>query len=223
MRHLTLFLGLTLASALGACQKAHPPEDHDHGPATTMAGGGTLPAGWSARPDDGGTMAEVKVEEMAPGWHVTMATSAIIYRPADQASGGYTYSAKLHLFPEGAGHREALGIFVGGADLEGSGQRYTYFLIRGDGTWRIKRRQGAQTTDVTPGWTASPAIVKGKPDDSVANTLSVTVKDGTASFAVNGTEVYSAATSAVDVDGTVGLRINHNLSVHVESVTVTPG
>lgn len=214
MRRRALMLGFALIPTMLLAQKPAPPA-----PAQAAT---PLPAGWSARPDEGGKPRAVKMETMAPGWHVTMATSAILYRDADKATGNYEFAAKLHLFPERAGHREALGVFVGGQDLKGAGQRYTYFVIRGDGTWKIKRRNGATTSDVTPGWTASPAIVKGTPEGSVANLLTVTVKGGKASFGVNGTEVYSAAASTLDVDGTPGLRINHQLTVHVESVAIKP-
>jgi hypothetical protein len=167
-----------------------------------------------------GKLADIKMEEMPPGWHLTTAASGIIYRSADRMSGAYTVSSKMHLFPEGAGHREAFGLFIGGDALDGAAQRYTYFLIRGDGTYKIKRRKGGAATDVTPGWTQHAAIVPGKADGSVANLISVVVGKDKVSFQVNGQEVYSAPTSSVDTNGIAGLRVNHNLSIHVESVEV---
>jgi hypothetical protein len=181
-----------------------------------------LPAGWTARPDEGGKVAEVKLDPMGPGWHVTTGPGGIIYRAADKATGDYEFSAKLHLFPE-KGHGEAYGLFVGGSDLAGAAQKYTYFVIRGDGTWKVKRRDGAKTSDVTPGWTANSAIVKGKPDGSVANLVTIAVKGGKVSFQVNGTEVYATEASKVDANGTPGLRINHMLSVHVENYGIKVG
>ena len=38
---------------------------------------------------------------------------------------------------------------------------------------------------------------------------------GTVKFMVNGKEVYTAKASDVDAVGVVGLRVNHNLDVHV--------
>lgn len=181
-----------------------------------------LPSGWTARPDDGGKVAEVKVDPMGAGWHVTTGPGGIIYRSADKATGNYEFHAKLHLFPE-KGHGEAYGLFIGGSDLTGAAQKYTYFLLRGDGTWKVKRRDGAKTADVTPGWTASPAIVKGKADGSVANLVAIVVQGAKVSFQVNGTEVYSTDASKVDANGTPGLRINHNLSVHVENYGIKVG
>lgn len=196
-------------------------QEHDPGPAAKIEGGGVFPAGWQVRPDEGGTLPEVKIEAMAPGWHMTTAASGIMYRSADQATGSYDVSTKLHLFPEGPGHQEAYGLFIGGKDLGGTGQRYTYFLLRGDGTWKVKRRSGAATTDVTAGWTSHPAILKETPAGPVANVLLVSVAQGKVRFLVNGRELWSTPAASLDTDGVAGLRLNHNLSMHVESLVVT--
>lgn len=206
---------LAIPTALAAQQGSG-----DHGPSKKLERGGAFPPGWTVRVDDG-TAAQVELVPMAPGWHATTATSSILYRDQDQASGSYEVSSKLHLFPEGPGHREAFGIFIGGKDLQGANERYTYFLIRGDGTYKVKRRSGPSVTDVTPGWTGHPAIVKAKSDGSVANELAIAVARDKVSFRVNGQEVYAAPPGTVDTDGIVGLRINHNLSIHVGSLTVT--
>ena len=212
---------LLLAFSLLLPAVAVAQQGSDHGPATKLEGGGVFPAGWQVRPDEGGTLPEVKIEAMAPGWHMTTAASGIIYRPTDRATGSYDVSAKLHLFPEGPGHQEAYGIFIGGKDLGGAGQRYTYFLLRGDGTWKVKRRSGSATTDMTTGWTAHSAILKETPTGPVANLLLVSVAQGKLRFLVNGQEVWSAPAASVDAEGIAGLRLNHNLSVHVESLVVT--
>jgi hypothetical protein len=206
------FLTLCLPALLAA-------QDHDHGSTPKIENGGVFPTGWAARVDEG-TPAQVSLATMGAGWHATTATSTILYRDADKASGSYEISAKLHLFPEGAGHLEAFGIFLGGKDLQGAGEKYTYFLIRGDGTFKVKRRAGASATDITRDWTPNAAIVKGKKEGSVANLLSVAVARDKVSFRVNGTEVYSAPAASVDTDGIAGLRINHNLSIHVENLAI---
>jgi hypothetical protein len=46
------------------------------------------------------------------------------------------------------------------------------------------------------------------------------VVKGKVSFLVNGQVVYSVAADSVDTDGIVGLRMNHNLSVHVENLDI---
>jgi len=113
-------------------------------------------------------------------------------------------------------------VFLGGRDLAAAGQRYTYFLIRGDGTYKIKRRSGASATDITRGWTSTPAVAREKPGDPVRNALSIVVAKARVSFRVNGQEVYSAPAKEIDTEGIVGLRVNHNLSIHVESLEIKP-
>ena len=213
-----LLLSALLLSASGYALQAQ--QEHDHGPAQPIAGGGVFPAGWSVQLDEGGKPADVALQAMAPGWHVTTAASGIMYRGQDVASGSYQVSAKLHLFPEGPGHREAFGIFLGGKDLSGPAQRYTYFLIRGDGTFKIKRRSGASASDLSGDWKLHPAIFKSDGKGPVANLLGIVVTKDRVSFQVNGQEVYSAAADAVDVEGIAGLRVNHNLSIHVENLEI---
>jgi hypothetical protein len=197
-------------------------QEHDHGQAPKIEKGGIFPPGWSVRPDEGGKPSEVSLVTMAPGWHVTTAASGIMYRSQDRASGRYEVSVKFHLFPSPGGHREAFGVFIGGDDLTGPGQRYTYFLIRGDGKYKIKRRSAASATDVTRDWAPAPAIAREKAGGSVANVVSVVVgKDGV-SFRVNGQQVYLAPAKEIDTDGIVGLRVNHNLSLHIENLEIKP-
>ena len=74
---------------------------------------------------------------------------------------------------------------------------------------------------MTTGWTAHPAILKESPSGPVANLLLVAVAQGKAHFLINGQEVWSAPAASVDVEGIAGLRLNHNLSVHLESLVVT--
>jgi len=206
-----------LLAVVGLIGRPVAAQEHEHGTAPKIENGGVFPPGWSVRPDEGGKPSEVSLVTMPPGWHIVTATSGIMYRAADVASGTYQLSAKIHLFPGSGGHQEAFGIFTGGKDLTGAGQRYTYFLIRGDGTFKIKRRSGASATDVTRDWTPSAAVAKAKADGPVANLLTVVVGKDKVAFRVNGQEVYAAPAASLDTDGIVGLRVNHNLSVHVES------
>lgn len=209
---------LLLPAALAAPLPAQEHSGEGHAPAPKVENGGVFPVGWSVRPDDGGKPTEVSLVAMPPGWHLVTATSGIMYRAQDAARGTYEVSARIHLFPGGGGHQEAFGVFIGGRDLAGAGQRYSYFLIRGDGTYKIKRRSGASATDVTKDWSPSSAILKLKSGGPVANVLSVAVGKARVTFKVNGEEVYSAPAASLDTDGGFGLRVNHNLSLHVETL-----
>jgi len=54
----------------------------------------------------------------------------------------------------------------------------------------------------------------------MTNTLAIQVAADKVHFLVNGTEVMSVDASKVDTAGTPGLRVNHNLNVHVEGFAV---
>ena len=54
----------------------------------------------------------------------------------------------------------------------------------------------------------------------MSNTLAIDVGKDKVRFLVNGTEVTSTEPAKVDTNGVAGLRINHNLNVHVEGFAV---
>ena len=59
----------------------------------------------------------------------------------DKPSGAYeTHATFTQMEP--AAHPEAYGLFIGGANLEAATQKYTYFIVRQDGKYMIKRRNG---------------------------------------------------------------------------------
>jgi len=206
----------TLAAPLAAQQPTPAADQHQHDPGMPVQGGGVFPAGWTVRPDEGGQASQIKFAIMAPGWHLTVGTAAIYYRAADQAKAPFTLTSKIHLFPGTGSHQEAFGLFIGGEDLAGAKEAYTYFLIRGDGTFKVKQHEGDKVSDVTQGWTASPAIVQGKADGPVANVIAVAATRDKVSFQVNGKEVWSGKVR--NTDGQVGLRVNHNLNLHIETL-----
>jgi hypothetical protein len=78
----------------------------------------------------------------------------------------------------------------------------------------IRHRTGNDVKDVAR---APHASVK-RPDGSgrSSNTLEVRVAADTVSYVVNGTVVHSVARNAVNTDGVVGFRVNHQLDVAVE-------
>jgi len=213
MRRLLAMTALSLLLASPAVAQDHPAD-----PDKAVQGGGTLPTGWMARTDGGAAMTNVKFVTMAPGWHITLGPAAIFYQPTDTTSGNAHLVGLFHLFP-GATHPESFGLFLGGQDLQGPNQSYTYFLIRGDGKFMIKRRLGDKTTKVMD-WTANTAVKAADSTGHSSNELTVVIKDGKVSFMANGKEVYSANAADVDTKGVVGARINHNLSIHLEKLQV---
>ncbi len=221
----TLSLAFSLALALAAAppaagyaqtKPAKAPADPDR----AVAGGGSLPRGWSARTDTKGKEADVKFVVMDPGWHVTLGPAALLWRPADKVDGGFTASALLTQ-TTAPKHPEGYGIFVGGQSLEADPQqKYAYFLIRGDGKYLIKKRDGANVTNLISAWTAHPAIVKQGPTGEATNRLEVAMDRTRLVFRVNGKEVYSADPRLIETKGIAGLRVNHNLDLHVQSFDV---
>jgi len=214
MKTISLSVAALALAALPLAAQQHAP-DRDK----TVAGGGTLPAGWKGRLDGGGaSTAGVKMTPMGGGVHIVSGPAGIYYRPADRQTGEFGASATFTQM-ERAEHPEAYGLFIGGANLDGAGEKYTYFLVRQDGKFLVKRRIGGETPTVVD-WTDSPAIRKPDSSGKMSNTLAVEVGRDRVRFLVNGTEVTSAEPSKVDAAGIAGLRVNHNLNVHVEGFSV---
>jgi hypothetical protein len=213
----TLLLSIVAIGVAAMPVIAQQPAQHQADPDKKVAGGGTLPTGWKGRADSG-SLAGVKVMPMGGGIHFMSGPAGIYYKPADKASGAYEARATFTQMKP-AEHPEAYGLIIGGSDLEGAAQKYTYFLIRQDGKYLIKRRAGAQTPTIAD-WTDSSAIKKADSSGKMSNTLAIDVGKDKVRFLVNGTEVTAADTTAVDAAGIAGLRINHNLNVHVDSFTI---
>ena len=217
MRTSTFVSGLALTllgAASAAAQSDRVQKDpSDHG----VEGGGTLPAGWSARLDGTGDPKSVKFVTMAPGYHITLGPATILYRKSDRANGPFHTLATFHQMKK-LEHSEGYGLFLGGQSLDSKDQKYTYFLVRDDGSFLIKRRDGEKTTEVTRGWAANPAVKKGDAEGKSTNLLEIDAKQNPnkIDFKVNGQMVYTADAKDMNVKGIVGLRVNHNLDLHVE-------
>ena len=175
------------------------------------------PAGWAIRYDRANAVdSTFRFVEMAPGWHITTGPAAIVYEKGKTAAGDFGLEAELFLFP---GERaEAFGVFVGGSDLEGEGQRYTYFVLRKTGEFLVRRREGAAVRDLVA-WTAHAAIPKHEAaEGTVRYVLGVGAQGDSVRFTVNGAEVAALPRAAVMPDGAYGLRVNHMLDLHVTAL-----
>ncbi len=183
------------------------------------------PEGWKVRFDmEGASEADLEMfVAMPPGWHVTTGPAGIFWSPAASASGAYRLEMEVFLF-DPKGLREAFGLFMGGRDLEGRQQRYTYFLIRDGGQFIIKERDG----DVAPtiqAWTSHNAIrsYADRGDEaSIRNVLAVEAGRETVRFLVNDTEVARMPRPGLELDGVYGFRVNHGLSLHVSRLAAVP-
>ncbi len=179
-----------------------------------------LPPGWQARLDNAAPVEGVKFEPSGGGFHVTSGPAGIYYKPDQQASGSYDVHASFTQL-EPAAHPEAYGLFIGGADLQSDQQKYVYFLVRQDGKFLIKKREGEATPNVVA-CTDQAAIHKPDASGKATNALGIEVGGDKVRFLVNGTEVASQPKTALETSGIVGVRINHNLNVQVENFGVKP-
>lgn len=178
------------------------------------------PTDWTVRLDRAGVSdTAIYFVSMPPGWHITTGPAGILYNPATTARGQFRVKSTIFLFDPGQRHREAYGILLGGTDLDGPNQAYTYFLIRDTGEFLVKRRVGSETEMVRP-WSPSSAIMKHPGDENAKNVLAVEAKGDVVDFFVNDEKVASVPRSEIRVDGIVGLRVNHNLNLHVTDLVV---
>jgi hypothetical protein len=184
------------------------------------ARGGAVPAGWTVRADKGDA-SEAKIVTMGKGLHVTTGPAIILYR-ADKDGSGPFHTLATFTQTKPSKHAEGYGLFVGGKGLDGAEQQYLYFLVRQDGSYLIKRRDGEKTSDVSKGWVPSDAVKKPDAKGSSTNLLEVDNKrdPSRVAFLVNGTEVYATDAKGMALDGIVGIRQNHNLDVHIEGFDV---
>jgi hypothetical protein len=182
-------------------------------PDQAVAGSG-VPAGFVGRTDEAGSSISGAKYSAAPNgtWEVRTGPAHILYSPSLVAHTDYAVTAKIDQL-EAPHHPEAYGIFIGGQQLDGPGQRYTYFLVRGDGQFSVKVRNGDDARTVLP-FTASPAVPQADASGKASYALRVAVTDRVRFF-VNGQPVATLDTKSVPTDGIAGVRINHNLHVIV--------
>ncbi len=186
---------------------------------TLGQGGGVTMDGWQARLDRGrADVNELSFRAMGDGFHVTTGPAAIFWNPSNTGSGTYTVSAAFTQ-TQPSSHLNSFGLFIGGQDLDGDGQVYTYFLIRENGEFLIKKRTADGTENLTSGW-ASHSAVNAIENGRMQNALSVEVGASNIRFLSNGTELASIPKTGEAVDGIAGVRFSHQLDVHIADFMV---
>lgn len=202
-------------------------------PDKLIANGGVTVPGWQGRLDpraetQGRKITETKFYPMGQGIHVTSGPAAIYWNPANTLPDNYTVQATF-IQEAATPHREAYGLILGGTKLTTPDQSYLYFLIGQDGMFMINHRANDSTVHKLVEWTANDAVKKIDAKGTATNTLSVVVNPTKLSFRVNGTEVKSLDRSVIDgagphsgTSGVAGIRVNHNLNVHVAGFGITP-
>ncbi len=185
---------------------------------------GPHPDGWQMRNDNPSDKPESdNFTAMGPGMHVESGPAAIYWNPANTASGAYTVSVTLGV--RSIPLHDAVGLIWGGSDLSGAKESYGYFLVYGDGSFAVKHRSGPATggrnnPDVHTVVAQTPnAAIKAAPADggSASNKLAVKVAADSVRFFVNDVQVAAvdAKNPMVPNSGIYGVRVNHNISVHI--------
>jgi len=194
-----------------------------------VAGSGMEVAGWRGRTDRSEQrLADVHLSGDAAELRVTTGPHAILWNPANRATGDYEVSAQVTKTPDSiSADEESYGLFIAGADLAGPGQNYLYCVVFGSGTVMVRHRGGSQTATLL-GKTANPAIAKMN-DRGATDVISVWVRAGRVGCTVNGVEVFSGPAAGMvgpgklrSTDGIYGLRVSHNLDIIVRSLEMRP-
>lgn len=226
MRHLALSAALLAlgATTLQAQAQQARPVAKDADPTKKVAAA-ALPAGWRVRLDDKDatryTANDTRFVAMGPGWHVTSGPAALYYNAAHVAP-AETYTVRATMTQTKApAHPEAYGIFLSARNLDDSDkQDYAYFLVRGTGEYMLNHRAGREVHKIIP-WTASPAVNKADANGRQTNALEARVGADSVRFVVNGTQVAAVPRDHWrNTAGIAGLRVNHNLDVHVDKFEI---
>ena len=187
------------------------------------------PTGWkwtldgTARLVNGGRFAPTDstfdFAHMAPGWHITMGPGAVLYDPAERASGRFVVEGELILFPDASANE--YGVFVGGKALEDDARKeWVAFVVRADGQVAVMRQRGSETTWLLP-WrahAASKVLVSGA---TAKNYVTVRAEPDSVRFVVNGERVAAFDRAAFAVDGSIGFRIGKGVNLHITNLDVT--
>jgi hypothetical protein len=188
-------------------------------PDVRAAGATGLPSGYQGRADRADAqLADARYMASGDGWDVTTGPSHILWSPEHSASGAYSVSARFEQL-ERPRHPEAYGVFIGGRDLDGANQAYTYFLVRGTGEAFAQRRDGANLTRLAA-WASNPAVPAA--DEAGRQTYNLRVQVGADSvrFFVNDAQALAVAAADAPANGVAGLRINHNLRLRVTPLQI---
>lgn len=225
MRSPLLSLALVSLAASAACAQKNDPDK-------VVPNGGVSAPGWMGRIDpqavkQGKSINDDKFITMGPGFHVTAGPAAIYWNAANSVAGNYTVSATFRQTKPTA-HREGYGLILFGSNLDQPNQSYAYFLVSQDGNFLINHRANDSTVHKIIDWTVNAAVNKPAENGSVTNKLTVNATATDVIFLVNDKEVQRLPRATLDADGVksgakeiAGLRINHNLDVHVGDFSVT--
>ena len=189
--------------------------------AQDKAAGPALPTGWSMRLDRTDAAAPPKFFPAGDGLHVTSGPAAIYYQPAQVMKGDFRISATFTQ-TKSPQHPEAVGLFLGGKNLDGEAQEYGYLIVRGDGKYAIKHRAGAEVHTIQD-WVEHAKVSKQDAAGKATNTLLIEAIGEKVRMLINGEEIRSfERRNFFPTGGMLGMRINHHLDVHISDFKIEP-
>jgi hypothetical protein len=227
MRNTLLTFALVACASPAFAQAAQQGKDND--PTHKVAGGITA-SGWTGRLDPQAERRGMKIEDakfsaMGSGYHITSGPAAIYWNPRDVVKGNYTVSASFTQ-TKAPMHPEAYGLVIGGMNLKDSTQSYLYFETRGDGKYLINHRASDSEVHKLVDWTDTDATNKADASGKATNDLAIRVTSDSVIFMANGKTVKGMSKAEMHGftgDGQAGIRVNHNLDVHVDKFQIKRG
>lgn len=180
------------------------------------------PAHWRIMDPETREETERPLVVMRPGWHVFSGPGALLWDPGSFASGNYSVTSEMFLFPT-PDLGTAYGVFLGGQQFEGEASAYISFEIRNDRRFRVAHHDGVEIHQLVP-WTEHADIVSVEPTNGspVQNHLGVDVREEVIAFYINDARVAELPRPGLATDGAIGLAVGDGLSLHVTALGIGP-
>lgn len=155
---------------------------------------------------------------MAPGWHITMGTGAVLFDPRYFAEGAFVLESEVFHFPNSA--NTEYGFFVGGTGLDGTTPRYVTFVLRGDGSVAAWERNAGSNRSLVE-WRRAEAVIPNGGKDIVRNVVRLVVTKKEAVLKANDLDVLVLPRENLSLDGQFGFRVGRGVNLHVTTLNVT--
>ena len=151
--------------------------------------------------------------------------SSILFLPSARFAGSYQVEVSITQF-DPQRRNEGYGLFFFGNELGGERRSYTYFLIRQDGATLLKRLVSDRTL-VVRDWELGGGVrswaAREVGSDRVNNVIVLDVTDDESCLSVNRAVIECVPRDEGELDGLIGLRVNHGLRLRVERFVVRQG
>jgi hypothetical protein len=198
-----------------------------------VAGGGVTVKGWQGRVDSGNrqslTINDSKFAPEGSSWRLTTGAAGLYWSPANMGKGDFSVKATFTEPKQPYNHPHPYGVFIGGKGLDTETPQALYCVAYRNGNYIVRGFSGGKVFPVVGKPTPNDAVKKAEgPEAQVVQDVAMSVRGDKVECTVNGTSVWSAAKADVtgagklaSTDGIAGIRVNHQLEVHVDDFAVT--